>query len=104
MGKIGVDGVYNADPRVDPHAMRYDEISYTEVLQQGLKVADATAFALCMENKMPMIVFGMQPEGNILRVVQGEKIGTLVSAGHTGDPELETTTQPVPQHSSEDSQ
>ena len=104
MGKNGVDGVYNADPRVDPHAMRYDEITYTEVLQQGLKVADATAFALCMENKMPMIVFGMQPEGNILRVVQGEKIGTLVSAGHAGDPELETQTQPVPQHSSEDSQ
>jgi uridylate kinase len=64
--------------------MKYDEITFVEALQQGLKVADATAFALCMENHLPMIVFGMQPEGNILRVVQGEKIGTLVSAGDAG--------------------
>ncbi len=84
MGKNGVDGVYNADPRTHPDAMKYDEITFVEALQQGLKVADATAFALCMENHMPMIVFGMQPEGNILRVVQGEKIGTLVSAGDAG--------------------
>ena len=83
MGKNGVDGVYNADPRTHPDAMKYDEITFVEALQQGLKVADATAFALCMENHMPMIVFGMQPDGNILRVVQGEKIGTLVSAGET---------------------
>jgi uridylate kinase len=81
MGKNGVDGVYNADPRKHPDAMKYDEITFVEALQQGLKVADATAFALCMENHLPMIVFGMQPEGNILRVVQGEKIGTLVSVG-----------------------
>jgi uridylate kinase len=81
MGKNGVDGVYNADPRTHPDAMKYDELTFVEALQQGLKVADATAFALCMENHLPMIVFGMQPEGNILRVVQGEKIGTLVSAG-----------------------
>jgi uridylate kinase len=84
MGKNGVDGVYNDDPRTNPDAMKYDEITYTEALRQGLKVADATAFALCMENHMPMIVFGMQPEGNILRVVQGEKIGTLVSSGDGG--------------------
>jgi uridylate kinase len=81
MGKNGVDGVYNADPRKHPDAMKYDEITFVEALQQGLQVADATAFALCMENHLPMIVFGMQPEGNILRVVQGEKIGTLVSVG-----------------------
>ena len=81
MGKNGVDGVYNADPRTHPDAMKYDELTFVEALQQGLKVADATAFALCMENHLPMIVFGMQPAGNILRVVQGEKIGTLVSAG-----------------------
>ncbi len=81
MGKNGVDGVYNADPRTHPDAMKYDELTFVEALQQGLKVADATAFALCMENGLPMIVFGMQPEGNILRVVQGEKIGTLVSTG-----------------------
>ena len=84
MGKNGVDGVYNADPRKHPDAMKYDEITFVEALQQGLKVADATAFALCMENHLPMIVFGMQPEGNILRVVQGDKIGTLVSAGDAG--------------------
>src|SRR6201746_1925385 len=81
MGKNGVDGVYNADPRTHPDAMKYDELTFVEALQQGLKVADATAFALCMENGMPMIVFGMQPSGNILLVVQGEKIGTLVSPG-----------------------
>ena len=84
MGKNGVDGVYNADPRTNPDAMKYDELTFVEALQQGLKVADATAFALCMENHLPMIVFGMQPEGNILRVVQGEKIGTLVSTGDSG--------------------
>jgi uridylate kinase len=78
MGKNGVDGVYSADPRKDPSAVKYDEVSFQEVLQKGLKVADATAFALCMENDLPMIVFGMEPEGNILKVVQGEKIGTLV--------------------------
>ncbi len=81
MGKNGVDGVYTADPRLDPTATKLDELTFEDALQQGLRVADATAFALCMENKMPMIVFGMEPEGNILRVVQGEKIGTLVRAG-----------------------
>ena len=81
MGKSGVDGVYDADPRTHPDAVKYDELTFVEALQQGLKVADATAFALCMENGLPMVVFGMQPEGNILRVVQGEKIGTLVSPG-----------------------
>jgi len=83
MGKNGVDGVYSADPRVDPTATKYEEVSFQEVLQKGLKVADATAFALCMENDLPMIVFGMEPAGNILKVVQGEKIGTLV-----GGPEV----------------
>jgi uridylate kinase len=82
MGKSGVDGVYSADPHKDIHAIKYDEISFQEALQAGLKVADATAFALCMENDLPMVVFGMEPEGNILKVVQGEKIGTLVSTGH----------------------
>jgi uridylate kinase len=81
MGKNGVDGVYDADPRTHPDAVKYDELTFVEALQQGLKVADATAFALCMENGLPMVVFGMQPAGNILRVIQGEKIGTLVSTG-----------------------
>src|SRR3954463_13554870 len=82
MGKNGVDGVYSADPHKDPSAMKYDELTFQEALARGLKVADATAFALCMENNLPMVVFGMEPEGNILKVVQGEKIGTLVSSAH----------------------
>ena len=82
MGKSGVDGVYSADPHKDPKAIKYDELTFQEALAEGLKVADATAFALCMENDLPMVVFGMEPEGNILRVVPGEKIGTLVSSGH----------------------
>ena len=81
MAKSGVDGVYTDDPRTNPAAVKLDEVSFADALQDGLRVADATAFALCMENKMPMIVFGMEPEGNILRAVQGERIGTLVSAG-----------------------
>ena len=81
VAKSGVDGVYSADPNVDPTATKYDELTYDEAISQGLKIMDQTAFALCGENKLPMVVFGMEPEGNILRVVQGEKIGTLVSAG-----------------------
>ena len=80
MAKSGVDGVYDADPRTNPDAKKYEHLTFTEALQGELKVADATAFALCMENSLPMVVFGMEPEGNILRVVQGETIGTLVSA------------------------
>jgi uridylate kinase len=83
MAKSGVDGVYSADPRLDPTAVKYDELTFQEALSEGLKVADATAFALCMENDLPMVVFGMEPEGNILRVVKGEKIGTLVSSEHS---------------------
>jgi uridylate kinase len=79
MGKNGVDGVYTADPRTDPTATKLDTVSYSEALQRGLRVADATAFALCMENDLPMIVFGMMDTGVIARIVQGEKIGTYVS-------------------------
>jgi uridylate kinase len=81
MSKNGVDGVYTADPRIDPTARKLDEVTYTEALVQGLKVVDATAFSLCMDNKLPMIVFGMEGEGNIARAVRGERIGTLVTAG-----------------------
>jgi uridylate kinase len=81
VAKSGVDGVYSADPRKDPTAVKYDELSYDQALSEGLQIMDQTAFALCGENKLPMVVFGMEPEGNILRVVRGEKIGTLVSAG-----------------------
>jgi uridylate kinase len=79
MAKQGVDGVYSADPKKDPTATRYDTLSFSDALQQGLKIADATAFALCMENNMPLIVFGADDEGAILRIVRGERIGTLVS-------------------------
>lgn len=81
VAKSGVDGVYTADPKIDPTATKYDELSYDEAISKGLRIMDQTAFALCGENKLPMIVFGMEPEGNILRVVRGEKIGTRVSAG-----------------------
>ncbi|WP_020661648.1 UMP kinase [Amycolatopsis benzoatilytica] len=74
-----VDGVYTADPKTDPDAEMFNEISHREVLERGLKVADATAFSLCMDNKMPMIVFNLLTEGNIARAVGGERIGTLVA-------------------------
>ena len=77
MGKSGVDGVYDADPRTSPHAVKFDTISYDEVLSRGLQVADATAFSLCRDNGMPIVVFDLA-DGNIARVIRGEKIGTLV--------------------------
>jgi len=75
----GVDGVYTADPKTDPTAEMFHEITHREVLERGLKVADATAFSLCMDNRMPIIVFNLLTEGNIGRAVRGERIGTLVS-------------------------
>jgi uridylate kinase len=80
LGKNGVDGVYDADPRKVADAVKFDTIGYDEVLRRGLDVADATAFSLCRDNGMPIIVFQLA-DGNIARVVRGEKIGTLVSAG-----------------------
>ncbi|MGV3562984.1 MAG: UMP kinase [Nocardioides sp.] len=79
--KSGVDGVYDADPRKDPDAKKYDRITFDEAIGKGLAVVDQTAFTLCAENKLPMVVFGMEPEGNIPRVLKGERIGTLVEAG-----------------------
>jgi uridylate kinase len=81
MSKNGVDGVYDSDPRTNPEARKLDEISYAEALQQGLRVVDAAAFSLCMENKLPMVVFGMEGEGNVVRALRGERIGTLVTPG-----------------------
>ena len=81
MAKNGVDGVYTADPRTDPNATRLDTITYAEALSQGLKVVDATAFSLCMDNAVEMIVFAMEGEGNVARAVRGEKIGTRVVSG-----------------------
>ncbi|MEP7020060.1 MAG: UMP kinase [Pseudonocardiales bacterium] len=78
LGKNGVDGVYDADPRKVPDAVKFDTIGYDEVMRRGLEVADATAFSLCRDNGMPIIVFQLA-DGNIARVVRGEKIGTLVS-------------------------
>lgn len=78
LAKSGVDGVYSADPKKDPHATKYDSITYDEVLSKSLAVADAAAFALCRENKLPIVVFDLMKNGNIGRAVRGEMIGTLV--------------------------
>ena len=76
-----VDGIYTADPMKDPNAVRYDEVTYQEVLEKQLKVMDASAISLCMDNKMPIIVFNMRHNGNIIRAVQGDlAVGTRVYA------------------------
>lgn len=80
VAKNGVDGVYDDDPRSNPDATKLDHVTFQEALVQGLKVVDSTAFSLCMDNNMPMHVFGMEPAGNITRALQGEHIGTLVTA------------------------
>jgi uridylate kinase len=73
-----VDGIYDSDPKTNPHAKRYSEIKYIEALQKQLKVMDSTAFSLCMDNKMPIIVFDLFRPHNLKRVVMGENVGTLV--------------------------
>jgi uridylate kinase len=78
MGKKGVDGVYDADPKSSPDAVRFDRLTYDEFLSRGLKVADATAISLCRDNALPIVVFNLTDEGNIARAVHGEKIGTLI--------------------------
>jgi uridylate kinase len=75
-----VDGVYDDDPKKNPDAVRFDRLTYSEVLARGLKVADATAISLCMDNGLPIVVFDLLTEGNIARAVRGDKIGTVVSA------------------------
>ena len=80
MSKNGVDGVYDSDPRTNPDARRYDELTYTDFLAQDLKVADATAVSLARDNGLPMVFFDLGVRGNIARVVNGEKIGTTVHA------------------------
>jgi uridylate kinase len=74
-----VDGVYDDDPKTNPDATKFDQLDYAEVIRRGLKVADATAISLCMDNALPIVVFNLLTDGNIGRAVQGEKIGTLVS-------------------------
>ena len=79
LAKSGVDGVYDSDPRKNPSAKKFENISYDEVLSKSLAVADAAAFSLCRENRLPIVVFDLMTNGNIARAVKGEKIGTLVS-------------------------
>lgn len=74
-----VNGIYTADPEKDPTATKYEQVSFKECIDKNLRVMDMTAFTLCMENKLPIIVFDMNEPGNLKRVVMGEKIGTLVS-------------------------
>jgi len=73
-----VDGIYTADPLKDPEATRFDSISYLQVLEQGLKVMDATAISLCMDNKLPIVIFNIQEPGNLKRAIMGESVGSLV--------------------------
>lgn len=81
MAKRGVDGVYEADPKIDPMARKFETLPYLEMLNRGLTVMDSTAAALCMENQIPIIVFNFSEVGNIERIIMGEKIGTLVGGG-----------------------
>ena len=80
MGKNGVDAVYSADPRRDPDAVRLEHLTYTEALVKGLEVMDATALSMCRDNDVTMVVFGLEEPGNVTRALQGERIGTLVTA------------------------
>lgn len=77
-----VDGVYDRDPLQEPDATRFDRLTYPEVLQRNLKVMDSTAIAMCMDNRMPIVVFNLRRPGNIKKAVMGESIGTLVEGGH----------------------
>jgi len=81
-----VDGIYTADPMIHPNAQRYDAISYLEVLERGLKVMDATAISLCMDNKLPIVVFSLRQPGNLRRVIMGEPVGTKVTTEKRGSP------------------
>ena len=74
-----IDGVYSADPKVDPNAIKFDNITYKQILEEDLKVMDSTSISLCKDNNMPLVVFAMKDPQNIVRAVKGEKIGTVVS-------------------------
>lgn len=78
MAKKGVDGVYDSDPKLNPNAKKYDKLDFLEVLNHGLQVMDSTAASLCMDNGIPLVVFNLETPGNIMRVVMGEEIGTIV--------------------------
>ena len=80
VGKNGVDGVYTADPRLDPAATKIDHLTFDEAIQRDLRVVDSTAFSMCRDNHLPMRIFGMTEPGNVTRALRGEKIGTLVTS------------------------
>ena len=75
----GTDGIYSADPKLDPDATRLEQVSYLDVIQKGLKAMDATAITLCMDNDLPIVMFDLMASGNVRSILAGESIGTLVS-------------------------
>ncbi|MCG7419898.1 UMP kinase [Macrococcus epidermidis] len=79
MGKNNVDGVYSADPKVDPNAVKYERLTYIQMLQEGLQVMDSTASSFCMDNDIPLVVFSIMEDGNIKRAIMGEEIGTTIT-------------------------
>ena len=78
MAKNGVDGVYDDDPKKNPNAVRYDRLTYLDLLNKNLQVMDSTATSMCMDNRMKLVVFNMNVEGNLIRAVSGEPIGTVI--------------------------
>ncbi|TDL97754.1 UMP kinase [Macrococcus brunensis] len=79
MGKNNVDGVYSADPKLDPTAKKYEKLTYIQMLQEGLQVMDSTASSFCMDNDIPLVVFSIMEDGNIKRAIMGEEIGTTIT-------------------------
>ena len=79
MAKNGVDGVYSADPKKDPDAVKYDHLSYMDIINEGLQVIDGTAATMCMDNDIKLVVFNMNEKGNIVKAIKGENIGTVIS-------------------------
>ena len=82
MAKNGVDGVYNADPKTHPEAVKYDALTYMDLIQEGLQVMDTTATSMCMDNDIDLVVFNMNESGNILKAVRGDITGTVISKDH----------------------
>jgi uridylate kinase len=78
MAKNGVDGVYSADPKKDPNAVRFDQLSYMDVLNKGLQVMDSTAISMCMDNKIELSVFNMNEPGNLVKAVKGTAVCTII--------------------------
>lgn len=83
MAKNGVDGVYSADPKVDPEAIRYDKLNYMDMIKQSLTVMDTTATSMCMENDIDLVVFNMNEPGNIVKAARGNVVGTIITKGES---------------------